>query len=518
MREWWHDGCPSALTVRTWLLGLPAGLGFAAIFVLSRSAAPVVAGVLFVAAGYVAAGTIILLARPVIERRPATTRAWLTLLCLAAVGPIAALVARGASSMAGFPPQGAPPATLPAIAVVCGVWLTVAALISYWLDADAGMRRRLLRELARERALAIDSSRYLEADRQQLTTEVQETLTQRLGAVGADGATEVAPDLEDLIATVIRPLSHGLHDEAVEESALVQELQDLDVPTARPLREYVTRVRTVHTGDIILLGALVVTGLAASVPALRAGVSTAGLAVALLIVLASAAALGWLLIGTRARAESSRADLTKALDAAEWASARLRQSAWVARRELANRLHGNVQARVLAAALQLRQDQAGDPAEILTALETEVDDLLRGRHAETDWRVGWDRLIHIWGFSIDLRAELADGVPDALDEDSVAGQSLVAVLGEAVTNAVRHGDARTVEIRVDRHGEDEILVAVTDDGDVDAGSGDQGLGTLTFEAACVAWDLTPSETGHRMTARIPLLAAGEKTEAEVSLR
>lgn len=521
MREWWESGCAGALTARTWLLGLPAALGFGAVFISSRSQAPLLDGLLFVLSGYVIAGAFVLMLRSFVARRHTPARSWLTLAAFALVGAITAIVARGASTAAGFPPQGAPPPALVVIAAVCALWLTAAAMISFWIDTDADMRRRLLRELARERALAIDSSRYLEEDRRHLTESIEATLRTRLASVD-DGASresqDVAPELENVIATVIRPLSHQLHDDRVEEAVLVQQMQDLQVPRARRLREYMTSARALHGSDLVVIAGLLVTAIAAAISALRTNSPLAVVATSSIATVLGALALGWTLVGARSRAETVRADLSIALQRAEWASARLRQSAWVARRQLANSLHGNVQARVLSSALRMRDEPDIDASVELRDLDAEIASLLHGTEAQADWRLAWERLIHIWNFSITLEASLPPDVERALDADPVAGQSLVAVAGEAVTNAVRHGDARTVRLVVEPLRPDELRLTVHDDGPIEGTIGDPGLGTAVFEAACIDWLVTTSENGHRMEARLPVSAAGEKTEAKSTQR
>lgn len=516
MREWWDSGCKGSLTVRTWLLVLPPLIAFAVILILSRSQAPVGAGVLFVLSGYVAAGMAIYASRTWVNARPVQARQWWTLLALAAVGLITTTVARVASSVAGFPPQGAPLSSLLPVTAVFVLWLTVASLISFWLESDATMRRRLLRELARDRALAIDSSRYLEEDRRQLAADVQDTLRSRLGEVNRNDSEQLAPELDNLIATVIRPLSHKLHDERVDESALVQELQDLQVPPTRPLREYARSLSSPDPWALVLLAGMLATGVAAALYAARTSVSGIAVAAALIVLVVAAMVLVAVLVAARARAEDVREDLTAAVAAAEWASARLRQSAWVARRQLANSLHGNVQARVLATALRIRDEPTLDSVEEVRQLDAEISSLLRGNEAEADWRLAWDRFTHIWGFSIELDAQLAGDVVSALDTDPVAGQALVAVVGEAVTNAVRHGDARSVALGVEISKEDELLLTVTDDGPIDGTSSDPGLGTAVFEAACIEWNVTPTGTGHEFTARIPISSHSEKTEAALA--
>jgi len=113
-----------------------------------------------------------------------------------------------------------------------------------------------------------------------------------------------------------------------------------------------------------------------------------------------------------------------------------------------------------------------------------------------------------------MLASLPPDVAQALDADPVAGQSLVAVAGEAVTNAVRHGDARTIHLTVEQLTPDELHLTVNDDGPIEGTPGDPGLGTAVFEAACIEWRVTTTESGHRLEARLPISATREKTEVE----
>ena len=513
MREWWESGCRGSLSVRTWLLVLPALVAFTALFVVSRSQAPLAAGIFFVLSGYIAAGMLVYASRNWIGARPIASRRWWTVLALATVGPVTTAVARVASDLAGFPPQGAPPLSLLPVSAVFLLWLTLASLITYWLESDATLRRRLLRELARDRALAIDSARYLEDDRRQLAADVQATLRNGLGSVSRSDSKDLAPELDELIATVIRPLSHKLHDEEVDEGALVQELQDLEVPPTRPLRDYAASLASPNRLDVVLIMGLLATAVAAALSTLQTSAPEVAVGVSLLILVVAALVIGAVLITARARAESVRKDLSTAVRSAEWASARLRQSAWVARRQLANSLHGNVQARVLATALRIRDEQEIDHVQELRQLDAELASLLHGKQAEADWRLAWDRFTHIWSFSIELDAQLSVDVAHALDTDPVAGQALVAVVGEAVTNAVRHGDARSIRIAVHDQAENEIQLTIDDDGPVEGTTGDPGLGTAVFEAACIEWRVDPTDHGHRFSARIPVTREREKTEA-----
>ena len=168
-------------------------------------------------------------------------------------------------------------------------------------------------------------------------------------------------------------------------------------------------------------------------------------------------------------------------------------------RELANVLHGNLQNRLLSAALRLDKNQ-DNPDNLMRELRA-VEQLLDAAIVDYDQvnNLGLaEQLAEIanrWaGFvsvKLDLQAEIAD-----------ANQikRLNQLVNEAVSNSVRHGLAGNVLVSLTRAGgggssEGNLILTVTDDG-LGPRDGGSGLGLQLFDSlAGKGWSLNPATDG-----------------------
>lgn len=188
---------------------------------------------------------------------------------------------------------------------------------------------------------------------------------------------------------------------------------------------------------------------------------------------------------TQRRAEQ---DLRLAASTAEWAKARLRQRAASERMRFGQVLHGGVQARVLAAALLIDRQAPDDAVETITGLAHSIHNAL-AMQPETPWRQELSDLSEVWGLAIDLTFNVTPEAELALDQDPLAARSLVIVIGEAITNAVRHGDANAVDVGVKAE-PNYLDVTATDDGSAHSGPAEAGMGTRVYNTHFAEWTLT----------------------------
>lgn len=195
-----------------------------------------------------------------------------------------------------------------------------------------------------------------------------------------------------------------------------------------------------------------------------------------------------------------RGQLRVAVASVEWASARLRQRAWVEQRSFGRLLHGTIQATLVAAALKVRDQTPEEAAETLAGLTTRLRYAL-GSGAEGPWRQEMSNLSDVWDGAIDLAVTVTPEAESALDQDPLAAHSLVQVLSEGVTNAVRHGDADSVRATVEME-PGYLSLTVMDDGSPSQTTSVPGTGTRILDANCADWSLTFDSTT-TLRGRIP---------------
>lgn len=500
MDEWWRAGLPAGLSLRTFGVGVPLIFFAAALLTTQPHEVSWLAWFFYAAAAYLAVVIVAQVLRPRIRTRSTSLRRWITAVVLLLAGPITIIGALAVAHLAGVPDPDHVDASFIVLAVFLAVWLVAGGRLSSSIEEDARDREAILVELAREKALALESARLVEVDRERLLEDVRRMVTDRLVATHGDGGNpdDASAHLRSLVDDAVRPLSRELRDAQVREEELVDQVATMRVPGPALLWSHPGRIADVEPGDGALaaglIGASAVAGLSAWY--LGAGLLWVAVPVVYSIVLAMIVLLA------NARASSTRVELMEAFDAADRASALVRQEAWVTRRRLANTMHGEVQGRILASALRIRGMESEEEAQELSALSADLHQVLDSGLSGDDWHLAWERLIEMWEFTLELQVDWDESARERIEGDPVAGAAVVAAVGEAITNAVRHGQATRADIAVMAHGPDAVVVTVADNGrtsGVSANDGPviRGMGSATLDAVCVTWKLAPQAMGHR---------------------
>ena len=206
---------------------------------------------------------------------------------------------------------------------------------------------------------------------------------------------------------------------------------------------------------------------------------------------------------TNAELRESIEQLREADDSLAWQVARLHQLQWVWQRTTARALHGPVQAMVAAAVSQLGTgaDQRvilDDLRERLGAALDPIDD----NQIVVSWRDALDRIEATWEGLCEVTVDIDDQARSALDADAVGADITMEIIAEAVSNAIRHGKARTVQIVVDHTG-DLLQLKVINDGGAE-NSMSSGLGTAMLHDCSLRWHRGPVGGGFALTAALPI--------------
>ena len=191
---------------------------------------------------------------------------------------------------------------------------------------------------------------------------------------------------------------------------------------------------------------------------------------------------------------------------------------------LGSLLHGPVQGALLAVAGSLERVDARTPAAERQAI---VDDAAR-QLAEVERRLAapaddgqslddaLDGVLMLWTRVLDVRLTVADDARAALDASPGARGAVADVLAEALTNAFRHGGARTAWVDVSL-GADGACLRVIDDGVLITGDGAGGMGSRLYDECSPEWSLGTGDDGRTdLRLVIPVMAqarGGRRAEA-----
>lgn len=163
-------------------------------------------------------------------------------------------------------------------------------------------------------------------------------------------------------------------------------------------------------------------------------------------------------------------------------------------RELANFLHGNVQNRLLAVALMIESNN-GEPVKIVGELERIENSLHFGlarqiNEPHLSFAASLETLRKRWLGFVSLEFNL---IGNQKFSNSLS-ETLLQLVNEAITNSVRHGLARNIQIQIIQ----TVLgceVIATDDG-IGPKQGTKGIGSDYFDSvADLGWTLEPGEFG-----------------------
>lgn len=214
--------------------------------------------------------------------------------------------------------------------------------------------------------------------------------------------------------------------------------------------------------------------------------------------------------------ERLKADLRARLEELRVSRLRIVEAADDARRRIERDLHDGAQQQLVALALDLRilRTQADDDEELRGGIDAvterlatalaELRELARGIHPSTLTEHGLGAAVTALAgrasLPVDVEVELDERLPPAVESTAYF------MVAEALTNVVKHAEARTAAVTVRRDG-DEVIVAVADDGtggvDPSAGSGLRGLRDR-LAAVDATLEIASDSGGTSLRARIPV--------------
>jgi len=188
-------------------------------------------------------------------------------------------------------------------------------------------------------------------------------------------------------------------------------------------------------------------------------------------------------------------------------TARRRQRIRHERQVLGRLLHGSAQATLLSISARLaRAADDPDPGPSVALAASDLHDLRESLAAPAGERWGvreaLDDLIGLWAGVVDVTLHAPDGVLDVLDATPATRSSVVDVAAEGITNAVRHGGARSVVIDI-ALAADRVTVVVSDDGRGAPGSV-PGMGSGMLDDVACEWGLQVGPGGGILTASVVL--------------
>jgi light-regulated signal transduction histidine kinase (bacteriophytochrome) len=199
-------------------------------------------------------------------------------------------------------------------------------------------------------------------------------------------------------------------------------------------------------------------------------------------------------------------DLTELNRELEFTISLLRQSEWIARRQVGYVMHGSLQSSLNAAVLKL--GSSSDPsAKLIESIRSEISRALLLLGADSGqgylFEQAKDEITQIWAGTIQINWIVDTQVFTQLRENPATSECLAEVVREAISNAAKHGSATKIEIAVSVE-DSAVKLQVVDNGTSSKAGITQGLGSELFDDVCSYWSLD-ANPGRGMTLNAKLV-------------
>lgn len=410
--------------------------------------------------------------------------------------------------------------------------------------------RRAIEKLRAERDEILHEIAHADAV---IMTESEQTLRPQVGTIleslGTSTRRSISDALDNLITTVIRPLSHSLAARARTHSTSAESIRpvlaDPPFPTADSFVGPLSAAAAVYLTTIVslfdvvpiieavttgLIGAGVtwaalrtfqalMVGLAMSIRTIVSIVILAHLGIGLVVawvnisafreyrvgfeitiaLLAATLVPGLLYVAQRlvAHLGSVRlAELSVARRDMSLEVSEVRRRAWLRQRHIAHALHSAIQSRVHAEA-QLIRTGSGPVTQVeidrITATLTSLFDVLRKTEQATEDAVcELRRAIEFWEGMCAIDITLDPDVERLMESDPDVGEAVLVTSLEVINNAIRHGKATVLSLQIDLNNFDLIRIVGTNNG-IALDTHTPGLGMSTFDELTAYWSIASDE-------------------------
>ncbi|MEN9956336.1 MAG: hypothetical protein RLY34_1143 [Actinomycetota bacterium] len=171
------------------------------------------------------------------------------------------------------------------------------------------------------------------------------------------------------------------------------------------------------------------------------------------------------------------------------------QQLWAARRNWSLVIHGTVQAALTAALTRLNAADANQKTLDLAKkdLERAIAALTNPQTTELKLSAAIKELIATWQGVCEIDFEVSPELKKIISKDVRLSMCVNEIVKEAVSNAVRHGDARNASISLNASAAGLIALQVTNDGVHPKSGNRKGLGAAMLDELTVDWRLSVDE-------------------------
>lgn len=181
----------------------------------------------------------------------------------------------------------------------------------------------------------------------------------------------------------------------------------------------------------------------------------------------------------------------------------VQQEIWQSKRKWDLMLHGHLQGILTAALGRINLNQGADSLTVLKEVERAIQITSQGPEPSKDFALLKQELLETWEDVCQLNIEASFDAAEVLKSNSVASESVFEILREAVSNAIRHGNATEFEGKVERADHFLVVEAVNNGSEVHHAN-PKGIGFRLFEELASDFSIENSGGKVKLNAKVTI--------------
>ena len=209
--------------------------------------------------------------------------------------------------------------------------------------------------------------------------------------------------------------------------------------------------------------------------------------------------------------KSVREELGKTNDELRWIIARKNLVIWNLRGSLSRNLHGPIQSAIQVSVFDLRKAIETDALnpDLIARIQKNISDAIYNLNSPNRKSVDIQQVFYdvteTWRDHCNIEIHVSDETLETLSHDAAARSASAEIVREFVSNALRHAEAKNVEVQI-THTDKCLLVSATNDGFEFKGEISKGLGLGLLDSIAVRSSVARIDSKTLVRAEIPLLA------------
>jgi len=211
--------------------------------------------------------------------------------------------------------------------------------------------------------------------------------------------------------------------------------------------------------------------------------------------------------GVELNAERYEKSLTQYTDELKKEIALFEQKLAIEKRIWSRVLHGEVQSALTAAITRLQQTDQLEPYHfemVKQDLARAKQNLVNPPEHDTSFTQAFSEIVLTWKAICDIKAEISARAQRAVDANQDTRMVTNEIIKEAASNAVRHGQAKNIQIKLERIRDDILTIEIQNDGFLASRDRIPGLGSQLLDELTLEWSLEIKNNKTTLSAVVPI--------------